>query len=279
MKKNNLLKVAFLLFSLTAIFSCGDTDDNYKSYDGSSFINFNESQKSVFVVNGTDNDVEVQYNSMAPVSGSHTVTLVFDQANSTAILNQDIEIVSSSDQITDGETSGVFVVRYLGSSTAANTVAKFTLQSSTLPNAVYNSTISLESTLTCPVADTKFVGNYLIQELTPYVDGPTLSDGTVVQLSAIAGSVAGRKFQTKNYPNYCSPFMTFNFDLICGSVVVRPSQSSTCACTSAGLFFGPATTASTYNVNDDSYFELTFTNDVTGDCGSAVQTTYSFTKQ
>lgn len=129
----------------------------------------------------------------------------------------------------------------------------------------------------CPIAVDKFVGNYLIEETTPFVDGPTLSNNTVVEVIWV--SQTQRRFRTKNYPNYCSPLMTFNFSLVCNEVIVPEGQRSTCGCSSAGLFFGPASTPSTYDANDDSVFNLTFTNDYTGDCTSANQTTYKFTKQ
>ena len=128
----------------------------------------------------------------------------------------------------------------------------------------------------CPIAPGLFTGNYLIEELTPFVDGPTLSHNTVVTL--VATSETGRRFATKNFPNYCNTNMNFNFSLVCGEVIVASNLQGNCSCNGA-FFFGPATTPSTYNVADDSVFEMTFTNDVTGDCGAAVQTTYRFTKQ
>ena len=129
----------------------------------------------------------------------------------------------------------------------------------------------------CPIPQDKFVGNYLIEETTPFVDGPTLSNNTVVAVQFV--SQTQRKFSTKNYPNYCQPFMTFNFNLVCNEVIVPNGQRSTCGCTAAGLFFGPSIISSTYNVSDDSIFYITFSNDNTENCGPVSQTTYKFTKQ
>lgn len=132
----------------------------------------------------------------------------------------------------------------------------------------------------CPVDESLFVGQYLIQETTPYVDGPTLDHGAVVNVTIPTGdNRLRRQFTTRNYINYCTTTtMSFKFALVCGEVIVDAGQTSTCTCNGA-LTFGPATTPSPYDVSDDSVFFVTFTNDETMDCGSTTQTTYKFTKQ
>lgn len=274
MKKFNLLKIGLLSLFVIAL-SCNSTDDNQVKYEGESLLHFNKESESVTIVNGGDDvDLNIEYSTIAPVSGNHTVSLVFDQDKSTAVLNQDFIIVSD-DQISTGEVTGSLVVRYLSSSSALSTVAVFNLQSSSLTKASFKQEFTVNSSLTCPVPSTSFVGNYLIEEITPFVDGPTLSHNTVVSL--IATSNSGRRFMTANFPNYCSSLMAFNFDLVCGKVVSGTMQGN-CSC-NGNYFFKEAISNSTYNVSDDSVFELTFTNDSESDCGSPVQTTYRFTKQ
>lgn len=149
-------------------------------------------------------------------------------------------------------------------------------------NAVFSPTTHEVSVFqSCPVDVDKFIGSYLIEETTPFVDGPTLSDNTIIELKHLnpASPTTERKFSTKNYPNYCSPFRDFFFNLSCGEVIVRANQASTCTCTADGMFFGPAIVPSNFDAEDDSVFFMTFTNDVTGDCSDPVQTTYKFTKQ
>lgn len=274
MKKLNFLKIGLLsLFVITL--SCDNGDDNQVKYEGESLLHFNKSSESVAIVNGGDNvDVNIEYSTIAPVSGNSTVSLVFDQDKSTAVLNEDFIIVGD-DQISAGEVNGTLVVRYLSSSSALSTVAVFNLQSNSLAKATFKQEFTINSTLTCPVPSTSFVGNYLIEEITPFVDGPTLSHNTIVALTATSNS--GRTFMTANFPNYCSSLMSFNFDLVCGKTVSNTMQGN-CSC-NGNYFFTEATTNSSYNVSDDSVFELTFTNDSESDCGSPVQTTYRFTKQ
>lgn len=274
MKKLNFLKIGLLSLFVIAL-SCDNGDDNQVKYEGESLLHFNKISESVSIVNGGDNvDVNIEYSTIAPVSGNSTVSLVFDQDKSTAVLNEDFIIVGD-DEISAGEVTGTLVVRYLSSSSALSTVAVFNLQSNSLAKAAFKQEFTINSTLTCPIPSTSFVGDYLIEEITPFVDGPTLAHNTVVSL--VATSNSGRSFMTTNFPNYCSSLMAFNFDLVCGKTVSRTMQGN-CSC-NGNYFFKEAATNSTYTASDDSVFELTFTNDSESDCGSPVQTTYRFTKQ
>ncbi|MEM6720492.1 MAG: hypothetical protein AAF611_14290 [Bacteroidota bacterium] len=126
-------------------------------------------------------------------------------------------------------------------------------------------------------------GTYLIEQVSAEIDGPTLATGTEVEVSFV--STTRRSFDTANYPNYCSTPNTFTFDLVpdasgvAGEIVV-PAQNSNCPCSSGANWFGPANgTNSTYDLNDDSVFFITFADDVQEDCGPVADTTYRFTKQ
>ncbi len=149
--------------------------------------------------------------------------------------------------------------------------------SGTLTQTFFASPFLYTPTVTCQVTANQFVGNYLIEQTTPYVDGPTLSDGTVVTLVVGTTSVE-RVFQTANYAAYCSTLAPFKFNLECGKVSI-PNQSSNCVCASGDDWFTDPLVKSTYDINDDSVFEITFTDDAQSDCGSPTQTTYRFTKQ
>lgn len=124
-----------------------------------------------------------------------------------------------------------------------------------------------------------FVGDYLIEEITPLVDGYTLDSGTVV--AVYETGVGERGFMTANYVSYCSTPMEFLFELndICGQILIPgEGNQSNCSC-GGNLFFTSATTPTSFDPADDTYFELTFTNDAFSDCGPPNQTTYTFTKQ
>jgi len=141
----------------------------------------------------------------------------------------------------------------------------------------FNSPFQYSPTVVCPLEETSFVGNYLIEEITPYVDGPTFDDGAVVEVF-VGDFSTERFFFTSNYPDYCTTPNDFRFTMVCGTVIV-PIQESNCACSSGADYFGPAQNPSPYSPSDDSVFFVTFENDVQSDCAAPVDTTYKFTKQ
>ena len=153
----------------------------------------------------------------------------------------------------------------------------FAQNSGTLTGSYFSSPFLYTPGVTCPVEETQFVGDYLIEQTTAYVDGPTLSDGTVVSL-VIGSTSVERIFQTANYALYCSTLAPFTINFVCGEIAV-PNQNSNCVCADGGDWFTDPIVRSTYDANDDSVFEVTFTDDTQSDCGSPVQTTYRFTKQ
>ncbi len=131
----------------------------------------------------------------------------------------------------------------------------------------------------CSIAE-PFTGEYLIEQTTAELDGPALSSGTVVEVTAPTPTI--RAFETLNYPAYindCGAIATFRFSLICGEVKI-PSQTSNCNCSSGAEYFTAPDVNATYDEFDDSEFFITFTENKLGDCGGTPgQTTYKFTKQ
>ena len=128
----------------------------------------------------------------------------------------------------------------------------------------------------CPVDETLFTGMYLIEEIIPVPFGPGLQSGDVLEITADG---LKRTFNTINFPNFCSTPIPFSFNLVCNEIVV-PLQDTNCHCGDGTNYWGPSTVGhATYDINDDSVFEVNFTNDVQSNCGSPTQTKYRFTKQ
>lgn len=270
-------KILVLLTIVGVLFSCSENES--KIYNGEqTLVYFGEDTAELLIEIDATGQLIVPVNASTLSSADRTVNIEVNVDDTTA--DSQNYTVPATVTIPAGEYSGDLVID--GEDITAETTPELlVLRISSFSDAsavISSQELEISVLQYCPIPSTSFVGNYLIEELTPYVDGPTLSDGTIVAVTAT--SETGRSFMTDHYPDYCANNpRAFNFSLVCGDVIAAADQSSTCACTSDGLFFGPATTHSTYDVNDDSVFELTFTNDVTGDCGSAVQTTYRFTKQ
>lgn len=158
----NITYLLLFLISGLMIFSCRE-DHTDPGYNGDSKLHFNfGTSTSEFVNIGTNSkDVEISYGTIKPVSGNHTVTLVFDAANSTAVQGTDFTIIDGSDDLTSGETGGKFIVRMLEPANGqVKKKAVFKLQSSTIGNAVFDDTYTLEWKLQCLIADFIGTGNF-----------------------------------------------------------------------------------------------------------------------
>lgn len=157
MKK--LLYLYLPLLAIIFVSSCKPDDEI--SYDGASYLHFNKGTSgNVFVVKNTGKtDYVINYGAIKPVAGSNQVKLIFDAANSTAVEGTDFQILNSTDDLSSGEVAGAFTIRALeANATQTAKKAVFKLQSSSVPNAVYDQTFTLYISLTCPIS--YFVGNF-----------------------------------------------------------------------------------------------------------------------
>lgn len=271
-------KVLFLLSSIIFFSSCSETEPViYDPNNSQALVYFSRTNANLAIEIDATGQLVLPINVSTLSTEDRTVTVEVDVDRSTADTQN--YTVATSVVIPAGEYFGNLVID--GVDVTAETTPELLfldiVSFSDATAVISPTTLEVSVFQFCPIAPGLFTGGYLMEELTPYVDGPTLNDGEVVTL--VATSETGRRFATKNYPDYCGTNMNFSFSLVCGEVIVAANQRSTCACTADGLFFGPATTPSTYDINDDTVFELTFTNDVTGDCSAASQTTYRLTKQ
>lgn len=198
----------------------------------------------------------------------------FPRATYTLTLDDMLSLLSVNSDILDGGDQ--FYVRFVAVLTDGRSFSN-TDNTDTSTGSFFASPFLYTPSVTCPVESTLFVGDYLIEQTSGLVDGPTLSDGEIVTLVVGETSVE-RVFQTANYPDYCTTLRDFTIELICGEIKI-PTQNSGCACTSGGDWFSDPIVRETYDPNDDSVFLITFTDDTQSDCSSPVQTTYRFTKQ
>ena len=267
-------RILVLLISVLTVFAC-ETEDSQKAenYNGTAVTYFTDGSAASYFVSQVSGPFDIQIGSTVLSNSARTYTVQVDP-ESTASEGVDFSLVNSSVTIPAGEYFGTVSIQGIFDGT--------TPDGSTLilrlvgDDAMVNNKFTVSIVQACPL-EADFAGNYLIEELTAYVDGPTLETGTVVAVYEI--SEFQRGFMTANYPNYCSTPVEFVFELKCGDVLIPGAgNQSNCSC-GGNLWFTNPTTPSTYQLDDDTYFEVTFTNDAFNDCGSPVQTTYSFTKQ
>lgn len=145
MKK--LLSIFTIITLLFVFNSCKDEEQMY--FEGDSLLHFDKSAQTA-----PDGDYMVTYGVTKAVSGDHNVSLVFNQAKSTAILGTDFTIVEGSDVLKGGSARGDFKINVTKAAAVAKKRAVFTVTSSTLTNAAFNQEVTVSFACTSALAGT-----------------------------------------------------------------------------------------------------------------------------
>ena len=144
-------KYSLFIGLLILSFSCRESEMPNPEYDGGTFLHFSKGTvlNETVLVNTNYKDVTIYYGSMLPANGSHDVKLEVVSTNSGTVLGTDFEIISTNDNLAQGETEGSFVVRIYEPAMGEEESVVFKLNSSTMPMATYNQTFTLNWTLQC----------------------------------------------------------------------------------------------------------------------------------
>ncbi|MDB4304165.1 hypothetical protein N9934_05195 [Desulfosarcina sp.] len=273
MKKIKIaLLSSFVLLGL--ITSCEDNVVIYDPATGQTLAFFTETSSDLPVLINESTTVELELGVSTLSASDRTVVISIDPSSTAAAENYDIP---SSAVIPANEYFGTISVTGVDN-TVETTAETIILNIGTVEGTEVagNATHTLSIFQVCPVAETAFTGDYLIEQTSPFIDGPTLQDGDVITIVNDGGTA--RSFLTSRYVLYCGTPMPFEFTLVCNSLIV-PFQNTNCSCGNVVDWFGPADVPESYDPNDDSVFFLTFKDDIQSDCGPTAETTYKFTKQ
>lgn len=150
----------FLLASLVTLFvvSCKPEEDPY--YEGDSQLFFISTSAVANVVKQTNfTELELPYGTTKAVDGGAQTELIFDAANSTAVLGQTFQIVKGTEQLPNGAVKGTFKIKVLESGVSeVPKTAKFKVKSSSIKNGIENQELTVTMSIVCPAST--FVGNF-----------------------------------------------------------------------------------------------------------------------
>ena len=148
--------------------------------------------------------------------------------------------------------------------------------SGTLTGSYFSSPFLYTPTVICPLA-APFSGTYnLTLGNVGVFSGGVFTEGNV-EVSEVGTTI--REIATVNYPQFGGFDRTFQFDLICGDVVVLPEQDQGLECTAGvPLIYNPSTNTTTYDPADDSSITIIFLEDTEDTCGGPVEVTFTLTK-
>ena len=247
-------KIIYSILAIALVFSCQNQDDHgvtVNDYNGDENVTYFTSGTSAtyFVSPGAGN-----FNITIGSTGIADVDRIYDivvDPSSTAVVDDQYVLPSANATIPAGSYFGDLSVQGIpdGATEAGSTL----ILSLSGGDALESSSFTLSIVKSCPL-EADFTGDYLIEQTTPYIDGPTFDDGSVVTVYTIdGGNEFQRGFMTPNFTDYCSTPNEFIFELNCGSVLVPTDQSCNCSC-AGNYFFGAPDVPSTYTYNDDSVF-------------------------
>lgn len=143
--------LSILTLSLLTVFnSCKEDEAIYN--DGESLAHFNTTSQRVFVKLGSNAaDVLVTYGVTKAANSANNIELVFNASKSTAVLGTDFTIVEGTDSLPAGAALGDFKLNVKESAALAGKKAYFTLKSSSLPLAIFNTEVEVTFALACPL--------------------------------------------------------------------------------------------------------------------------------
>jgi hypothetical protein len=114
----------------------------------------------------------------------------------------------------------------------------------------------------CPVPTDFFIGDYELTTTVPGIFGSVIFAQGVVTLEQGESSSDARKFTSAfMYPELGpGPAFTFNFTLVCGTVLVPSGQDTGIGCVT-NTFLGPSDSTGGYEAGDDSVLVIDFVDD------------------
>lgn len=159
------------IFSILTIFvlvfvvnSC--RNDSELAYNGDSLLLFTAPQNSdntTVTKGGGNKTYNLLFGVLKQVSADSDVTIVVDNAKSTAKEGVDYTFPNKTVTLKAGTSTGVIPITLLpGNATLAGKSIVFSLISNTLKNADFNQKFTLNVMLACPFLNTNFSGNYKV---------------------------------------------------------------------------------------------------------------------
>lgn len=273
-------KLYISLLTLFILFSCEvdkGPDPDYVT-ERNEIVSFDESNSSLFVQEGKDNEYEVVVGLTVPSKKDvNFAVLSTDKSNAVEGVDYDIE---GSFLIPAGDLVASFTIKAdFENASLDGKLIQLEIKSDeadVLPN---KSTFDLTLLKSCPI-EADFTGTYTLSIVqTGIYDTPTFTPGTV-ELVANGATEFDRSFSAKPYPSFGDfDATTFSFSIVCGRVLVPAGQFTGVGCGSS-TELGPSENFSSFDASDDSSIEITFADDLGGaSCGVEVEAIILLTKQ
>lgn len=281
--KTIYLKGLFLLL-IAALMSCDDTEQTiFDNENGTSLVSFTDDTSNLEVIKDDEGEVSIEIGVSTVSDQDRTVTVQVDEDRSTAN-PENYEIVNPQVTIPAGEYVSDLVVRGIDNSVELQRESIVLTFSAAEADLLSESSHSISIFEICPIEPDAFAGEYQLEQLTPINpdDGVLVFENQTVTLSPVEGASTKRSFEAVYLEalGIDQPATEVVFDLVCDEVLVDEALETGLGCGDGTITLGPGNVPASFNLLDDSSFELTLTEYVTdGGCGAApYQVTFSLTK-
>jgi len=276
----NIYKLLTLVLTLTIVTSCDRDQGEYPYLDNREVtIGFRGAEGSLLVENGADNMVSAIVGASTVVpSGSYSVSV---DGTSTAVLGVDYDFVSGTDGSFESGNilSSISIVADFANSTieGKTVVLNLTSNDPSLSVAEAFSQYTINLIQFCPL-NADFTGSYTLSTVVPGIyDSVVFLNGAV---TIVEGSnPTERVITVAPYPEFgaFTP-VDFKFSLVCGNVNVGDIFATGVGCNGGTTEIAPAEEVGSYDSNDDSSFNVIFTDDINSSCGAPLVAEIILTK-
>ena len=276
----NIYKLLTLVLTLTIVTSCDRDQGEYPYLDNREVtIGFRGAEGSLLVENGADNMVSAIVGASTVVpSGSYSVSV---DGTSTAVLGVDYDFVSGTDGSFESGNilSSISIVADFANSTieGKTVVLNLTSNDPSLSVAEAFSQYTINLIQFCPL-NADFTGSYTLSTVVPGIyDSVVFLNGAV---TIVEGSnPTERVITVAPYPEFgaFNP-VDFKFSLVCGNVNVGDIFATGVGCNGGTTEIAPAEEVGSYDSNDDSSFNVIFTDDINSSCGAPLVAEIILTK-
>ena len=274
-----IYKLLTLVLTLTIVTSCDRDQGEYPYLENrETTIGFRGDQGSILVEDGADNMVSVTIGASTVVYGG-TYSLTVDDS-STAVVGVDYDFVSGTDGSFESGNilSNISIVADFENSIieGKTVVLNLTSNDPSLSVAEAFSQYTINLIQFCPL-NADFTGSYTLSTVAPGIfDSVVFLNGTV---TIVEGSnPTERVITVAPYPEFGEfAAVDFKFSLVCDNVNVGDVFATGVGC-GGTTEIGPAEEVGSYDSDDDSSFNVIFTDDINGNCGAPIISQIVLTK-
>lgn len=283
-KMRKCLQILCTSLGVLILISCEKEVVEFDDINGQTYVRFASSIVELPVVFDSSAEIEipVQVNTISETERTVTVNVVTTGAENEATPEQ--YSVGNSVTIPANSYRGALSFTGIDNGIEIGETRTVTLEISDI-SGTSDASLDIFRTTTvnlfqvCPVPSDFFIGAYQLTTTAPGIFGiDTFTDG-IVDIAQGESSPDARKFSAFVYPAFGTfgPF-TFNFTLVCGTVLVPSGQDTGIGC-DTNTRLGPSDTTGGYDAGDDSVLVIDFLDDEGGtSCGAETNATITLTK-